>query len=106
LAGEWPFWISPRQIKICPVSEKFMEYCERVYLKLHQEGFEVELDRSNNTLPKKIRHAELEHFNFILVCGQQEVDNGTVNVRMRGQDKKEPVRYSITYPFIRRSKCE
>jgi len=35
LGGKWPFWISPRQVIICPLSEKFMDYCERVYLYLH-----------------------------------------------------------------------
>lgn len=55
LAGKWPFWISPRQVILVPVSEKFIDYCESVYLYLHHKGFEVEVDRKNSTLPKKIR---------------------------------------------------
>ena len=56
LSGKWPFWISPRQILICPVSEKFIEYGQKVFLYLHQKGYEVELDRSNVTLNKKVRN--------------------------------------------------
>jgi threonyl-tRNA synthetase len=56
LAGKWPFWISPRQILICPISEKFIEYGESIYLYFHERGYEVELDRSNQTLNKKIRN--------------------------------------------------
>lgn len=57
LGGKWPFWVSPRQAKVCPISQNFTEYCEKVYLYLHQQGFEVELDRSDATLSKKVREA-------------------------------------------------
>lgn len=57
LAGKWPFFISPRQAIIVPVSEKHIEYCHSVMLYLHQAGFEAELDRSNAQLNKKIRNA-------------------------------------------------
>jgi threonyl-tRNA synthetase len=57
LGGKWPFWVSPRQAIVVPVSEKFIEYAERVQVYLHQQGFEVELDRSNHTLAKKVREA-------------------------------------------------
>lgn len=56
LAGKWPFWISPRQAIIAPVSDKFLDYCEKVQLYLQQKGFEVEVDRTNVTLNKKIRN--------------------------------------------------
>ena len=58
IAGKWPFWVSPRQAIVVPVSEKFLDYAEKVTLYLHQQGFEVELDRSNHTLAKKVRNAQ------------------------------------------------
>ena len=60
LGGKWPFFLSPRQAIICPISEKFASYCESVYLYLHKQGYAVELDTSNLTLNKKIRNHQLE----------------------------------------------
>ena len=82
-AGKWPFWLSPRQVKICPISEKFNEYCYAVYKRLHKEGFQVELDLTSNTLNKKVRNAQLEQFNFVAVCGEEEANSGCVDVRNR-----------------------
>ena len=52
-------------------------------LYLHKEGFEVELDRSNAQLNKKIRNAQLDQWNFILVAGEDEVRDGQVDIRSR-----------------------
>ena len=57
LAGKWPFWLSPRQIVICPVSEKTQDYCDKVYEELKEAGFNVEIDTSQVSLNKKIRNA-------------------------------------------------
>lgn len=57
IAGKWPFWISPRQVIVLPLSEKFSDYCEKVYLYLKEKGYEVEMDRSSQTLNKKVRNA-------------------------------------------------
>lgn len=83
LAGKWPFWISPRQAKVLPVSEKFIDYAQSVQLYLHRAGFEVELDRTNVTLPKKVRNAQIDQWNFTLVAGEEEVKAGCVDVRTR-----------------------
>lgn len=87
MAGKWPFWLSPRQAIVCPVSEKFMEYAERVYLYLHQHGYDVELDKTNVTLNKKIRNAQLAQFNYILVVGEEEMSAGAVDVRTREEKR-------------------
>ena len=83
LAGKWPFWLSPRQVIVCPISEKAMDYCESVYLYLHKQGFMAELDRSQGNIKKKIRNAQLAQFNYILVAGEDEMHEGMVNVRTR-----------------------
>ncbi|KAI1716417.1 tRNA synthetase class II core domain (G, h, p, S and t) domain-containing protein [Ditylenchus destructor] len=82
--GKWPFWLSPRQLMVITVHPAMNEYGRSVYKKLFDAGFEVEFDEdSNATLNKRIRNAQLDQFNFILVVGEQEKKNGTVNVRTR-----------------------
>ena len=83
-AGKWPFWLSPRQAKIIVVHHSVKDYAAQVRERLFDAGFEVEFDEdSPDTLNKRIRSAQLEQFNFILVIGQVEKNNGTVNVRTR-----------------------
>ncbi|CAF0941858.1 unnamed protein product [Didymodactylos carnosus] len=82
--GKWPFWLSPRQAAIVPVVSALDEYAMEVQRKLWDAGFQVEADLDpGSTLNKKIRNNQLAQFNFILVVGQQEKANGTVNVRTR-----------------------
>jgi len=85
-AGKWPFWISPRQVKICPVHSDQFEFAHDVAKQIHDAGFCVEVDDSDRKLPKKVREAQLEQFNFILVVGKEEKANGTVNVRTRDNE--------------------
>eukprot|EP00850_Spirogloea_muscicola_P015583 SM000121S25980 [mRNA] locus=s121:32138:38437:- [translate_table: standard] len=82
-AGKWPFWLSPRQVVICPVSEKHTEYALKIKNAIHNAGFHAEADLSDRKLQKKVREAQLAQFNYILVLGKEEEDDGTVNVRTR-----------------------
>lgn len=90
--GKWPFWLSPRQIMIITVSEKFMDYGYEVRDLCHKAGFYVDIEESNKQLKKKIREAQLAQYNYILVLGADERDNKTVNVRDRDHpdDKVRP----------------
>uniref|UniRef100_A0AC34QH32 Anticodon-binding domain-containing protein n=1 Tax=Panagrolaimus sp. JU765 TaxID=591449 RepID=A0AC34QH32_9BILA len=82
--GKWPFWLSPRQAKVITVHESVKDYAQKVQKQLYGAGFEVEYDNDcSDTLNKQVRNAQLAQFNFILVVGQKEKDNGTVNVRTR-----------------------
>jgi threonyl-tRNA synthetase len=81
--GKWPFWISPRQIMVIPVHAEFAPYCQGVRDKLHDAGFYAEVDVSKATFQKKVRTAQVDQFNFQLVVGKSEVENGTVNIRTR-----------------------
>jgi threonyl-tRNA synthetase len=81
--GKWPLWISPRQVSIVPVHAQWNEYCETVRQKLHNEYFYVDVDDSKNTFQKKVRNAQVAQYNFQLVVGEKEVENGTVNIRTR-----------------------
>ncbi len=82
-AGKWPFWISPRQAIVVPVSDKSFDYAKQVHQRLWAEGFEVELSDSNDPLKRQIAEAHDAQFNFILVVGEEEAKNGSVNVRAR-----------------------
>lgn len=88
-AGFWPFWLSPRQSIVIPVSEKFLGYAKQVREKLREGHFHVEIDISNRTLGKKLAEARNHYFNTILVVGEQEVRDQMVNLRIRGEEKTE-----------------
>ena len=81
--GKWPFWISPRQVMVIPVHKEFAPFCQEVRDKLHAAGFYADVDASKATFQKKVRTAQVAQYNFQLVVGKSEVENGTVNIRTR-----------------------
>lgn len=81
VAGAFPFWVAPEQVRILPVSEKFMDYAKDVETKLAAAGIRVEVDTSNESLGKKIRNAELYKVPHILVVGEKEVAENSVTLR-------------------------
>lgn len=98
--GKWPFWISPRQVMVLAVSSKFDDYALSVKKCLHEKGFQVDLEMDPGlTLNKKIRNAQLEQYNFILVVGEKEMTSKTVNVRTR--DNKIHGECSLEYAIDR-----
>ena len=82
-AGKWPFWLSPRQVMVVPISEISSEYAKEVRKEIRKEGFHVEVDLMDKKMQKKVREAQLAQFNYILVVGEQEKEARTVNVRTR-----------------------
>lgn len=83
---DWPFWLSPRQIMVVPVSHANDEYAQRVQKALFDAGFEADVDCSDSTLNKKIRNAETGQYTFVFVVGGKEVEQETVNVRKGNAD--------------------
>uniref|UniRef100_A0A0W0FKI7 Probable threonine--tRNA ligase, cytoplasmic n=1 Tax=Moniliophthora roreri TaxID=221103 RepID=A0A0W0FKI7_MONRR len=88
-AGKWPFWLSPRQVVVIPVAAPFKEYANKIAERLHSLGMHADVDDSDNTLQKKIRNGEIAQYNFILVIGQQELENNSVNIRNRDDPKSK-----------------
>lgn len=82
-AGRFPLWISPRQVRLVPVSEKHNEYARAIAAQIHDAGFEVDVDDSNESVSKKIRDAQLSQVNYMLTVGDQELEKQTVSVRRR-----------------------
>jgi threonyl-tRNA synthetase len=87
--GDWPFWLSPRQAVVVPVSHANDEYALKVQKALFDAGFHVEADCGDFTFNKRIRNAELNKFTFILVVGNKEAEEGTVNFRKATADGKD-----------------
>lgn len=82
-AGAFPSWLSPVQVKIIPLSEKYVEYAEKVRTELTGASIRVELDDSNESLGKRIRVAKTEKVPYILVLGEKETETGTVTAERR-----------------------
>ncbi|WCJ21684.1 Threonine--tRNA ligase [Euphorbia peplus] len=81
--GKWPFWLSPRQAILCPVSEKSQDYAVKVQGEIHNAGYYVDVDLTDRKIQKKVREAQLSQYNYILVVGEEEAKTGQVSVRVR-----------------------
>ncbi len=79
--GAFPLWLAPEQVRIIPVGESFIPYADAVYQELRKSGIRVKLDDSSDSLGKKIRNAETDHTNYILVVGEQEMKSSSLAVR-------------------------
>jgi len=82
-AGDLPLWLAPTQLILLPLASRHLEYAQQVAKELRKEGFRVELDEENKTLPRKIRDAELQKIPYMLVIGDKEVEEKKVAVRER-----------------------
>lgn len=82
-AGKLPIWLAPVQVKVLPVSDKYLEYAREVTKVLREREFRVELDERNEKLGYKIRAARLEKVPYMLIIGEKEQENKTVSVRQR-----------------------
>jgi threonyl-tRNA synthetase len=84
-AGKFPTWLAPLQVKILPISDKFMDYGEAVLKKLKAAGIRAEIDDRNEKIGKKIRDTELAKVPYMLVFGEKEIENNAVAVRKQGK---------------------
>jgi threonyl-tRNA synthetase len=78
-----PLWLSPIQVRVIPVADRFIEDAEKIVNDIEKHCIRVDLDDRPLTLQKKIREAETEWINYVLVIGQKELDSGTLSVRDR-----------------------
>ena len=82
-AGKLPLWLSPEQVRILTIADRFEPYAKEIERMLEEKGVRVKIDSKAETLNKKVRTAELDKVNYILVVGEKEVNEKTVNVRTR-----------------------
>ena len=97
-AGAFPTWLAPVQVKVLPISDKFMDYARQVTEQLDQEGIRVELDVRSEKIGYKIREAQMQKVPYMLVVGQKEAEDGVVAVRSRflGDEGQKPLEEFIT----------
>lgn len=86
-AGAFPVWLAPVQAKVIPISEAHHAYAKQVEQELRDAGLRVEGDYRAEKMGYKIREAQLEKIPYMLVVGAQEMENGTVSVRARKEEK-------------------
>jgi len=84
-AGAFPLWLSPVQVAVIPVSDKFNAYGKKVYQKLIDAGIRAELWDQNESVGKKIREGELQKIPYLLVVGEKERKQNAVSIRERGK---------------------
>ena len=84
-AGKLPVWLAPQQVKILPISDKFMDYAETVRKQLKAAGVRVSIDDRHEKIGKKIRDTELLRVPYMLVIGEKEVNEGKISIRRQGK---------------------
>ena len=87
-AGKFPVWLAPVQVKVLPITDRTRAYAEKVAAMLRDKGVRVEIDGRNEKIGYKIREAKLEKVPYVLVVGDSEEAEGTVNVNKRGVEEK------------------
>ena len=91
-AGKFPVWLSPVQVKVLTITDRTKKYAESVCDMLKERGIRAELDARNEKIGYKIREAKPEKVPYVLVVGDKEAEEGTVNVNKRGVEEKTTVR--------------
>jgi threonyl-tRNA synthetase len=84
-SGKLPTWLSPLQVKVLPISDKFMDYAKTILEKLKKADIRAEIDDRNEKIGKKIRDTELMKVPYMLVIGEKEMNEGKVAVRRQGK---------------------
>jgi threonyl-tRNA synthetase len=102
-AGAFPLWLSPVQAVVIPVTDRHLPYAREVEEKLGVRGFRVEVDNAPMSMQKKIRENARQKVPYLLIVGDAEAEEGTVNVRRRGAKAQEAVKLE---EFARRMQME
>ncbi len=84
-AGNFPLWLSPDQLAVLPISEKFEDYANEVYLRLQERDLRGYVDHRNEKMGRKIRDAEVGKVPFMIIVGEKEQADGMVSIRKKGE---------------------
>ncbi len=93
-AGKLPFWLSPIQAMVIPISEDNNKYAKKVFEDLFKEGIKCEVDLKNQKINYKIREHSLAKIPYLLICGKKEEKNKTITIRKLGSEKQETLKAS------------
>ena len=99
-AGNFPVWLSPVQVKIIPISDKFEDYSKKIFQELKNSSVRVEIDFRNETLGAKIRDAQNEKVPYMIIVGQKEIDTNTLTLRKNNSKEMETFSLNQFLEFI------
>lgn len=85
-AGKFPLWLNPEQVRVLTVSEKFNDYAMKIVEHMKNLDIRAEADVRAESIPKKVREAQLDQVNYMLVVGEKEIGNDTVTIRTRNNE--------------------
>ena len=100
-AGAFPTWMAPVQVKILPISEKHVEYAKELAKQMHRDYVRVEVDDRSEKIGYKIRQAQMEKVPYMLVVGDKEMEDNSVNVRKHGGDELGTVSFDEFFNSIK-----
>ena len=86
--GKFPLWLTPDQVVVLPISEKYNDYAERVARELNKADIRTQVDDRNEKIGRKIRDNELKRIPYLLIVGEKEAEDGKVSVRAQGEGDK------------------
>jgi threonyl-tRNA synthetase len=84
-AGNFPLWLSPEQVAVLPISEKYADYANQVYVELESNDITGFIDHRDEKIGRKIRDAEIKKIPYMLIVGEQEASEGKVSIRKHGE---------------------
>ncbi|MBN1597740.1 MAG: threonine--tRNA ligase [Bacteroidales bacterium] len=99
-AGKFPLWLTPEQVIVLPISEKYHDYAEKVLNFLNNYDIRSLIDTRSEKIGKKIRESELRRIPYLLIIGEKEVSEGTVAVRRQGEGDKGTMKLEDFADFI------
>ena len=108
-AGNFPLWLSPDQIAVLPISEKYRDYADRVYAELEDREITGFVDHRDEKIGRKIRDAEVKKIPLMLIVGEKEAESGTVSVRRKGQGDvgaMSPAEFAVYFQKIIQAEIE
>ena len=91
-AGKLPFWLSPTQVVVLPISEEHNKYAKKIFEEIFKEGINCEVDLRNQKINYKIREHSLSKTPMLFICGDKEIKEKSITIRKLGSDKQEKVK--------------
>ena len=100
-----PLWLAPTQVRVIPISDKFLKDAERIAEEIYKNDVRVDIDDRSLTMQKKVQEAETEWINYIIVVGQREIDSGILPVRDRKLGKIKSMKPEALINEIKNETC-
>ena len=99
-AGKFPFWLSPEQVAVLPISSEQNDYAEKVKLLLEKKGLRSIIDLRNEKINYKIREHSVSKIPVLMICGGKEVQNNSITIRRLGEEKQETISLEKAITFL------